>query len=47
MCYYQSHFWTENEILADFGPIGNTEKKSFDPIMSNFWGLGVGGSNKN
>ena len=34
-----SHFYgTEYEIWADFGPVGNTEKKSFGPIMSNFWG---------
>ena len=25
-------------IWAGIGPIGNTEKKKFGPIMSNFWG---------
>ena len=31
------HFFeTENMIWAGFGPIGNTEKKKFGPIMSNF-----------
>ena len=30
-----NHFY---DIWADFGPVGNTEKKtSFGPIMSNFW----------
>ena len=30
------HFYgTENVIWADFGPVGNTEKK-IGPIMSNF-----------
>ena len=30
------HFYeTEYEIWADFGPVGNTEKKT-GPIMSNF-----------
>ena len=34
-----SHFYgTEYEIWADFGPVGNTEKKVGGPIMSNFWG---------
>ena len=32
------HFYgTENVIWAGIGPIGNTEKKKFGPIMSNFW----------
>ena len=31
------HFYgTENEIWAGFGPVGNTEKKRFGLIMSNF-----------
>ena len=31
------HFFeTENMIWAGFEPIGNTEKKMFGPIMSNF-----------
>ena len=31
------HFYgTEYEIWADFGPVGNTEKKYGGPIMSNF-----------
>ena len=38
MCYYQSHFWTENEILADFGPIGNTEKKALIRLWATFEG---------
>jgi hypothetical protein len=33
------HFYgAENEICAGFGLIGNTEKKNWGPIMSNFWG---------
>ena len=33
-----SHFYgIDNEIWADFGPVGNTEKK-IRLIMSNFWG---------
>ena len=33
-----SHFYgTEYEILADFGPVGYTEKK-FGLIMKDFWG---------
>ena len=32
-----NHFYgTEYDIWADFGPVGNTEKTSFGPIMSNF-----------
>ena len=32
-----SHFYgTEYEIWAEFGPVGNTEKKRSGPIMSNF-----------
>ena len=38
---YRSHagrhfYGTENVIWAGFGLIGNTEKKKFGPIMSNF-----------
>ena len=33
------HFYgTENEIWAGFGPVGDTEKKNWGPIMTNFWG---------
>ena len=31
-------YGTGIEILAGFGPVGITEKKTFGPIMSNFWG---------
>ena len=32
-----SNFYgTDIEIWADFGPVGNTEKR-IGPIMSNFW----------
>ena len=32
-----THFYgTENVIWAGIGPIGNTEKKKFGPIMTNF-----------
>ena len=29
-------YGTGIEIWAGFGPVGNTEKKNFGPIMSNF-----------
>ena len=31
-------YGTGIEIWDGFGPVGNTEKKKFGPIMSNFWG---------
>ena len=35
-CSERHFFGTENVIWADFGPVGNTEKKMGGPIMSNF-----------
>ena len=31
-------YGTGIEFWAGFGPVGITEKKTFGPIMSNFWG---------
>ena len=31
-------YGTGIEIWAGFGPVSNTEKKCWGPIMSNFWG---------
>ena len=31
-------YGTGIEIWAGFGPVGITEKKTFGPIVSNFWG---------